>query len=414
MCPQEVTVASEGAGGWRIPGVLRGRWAVVTLLALFTAAFLPARAYGRVFLLHDKGLDRHGWRDEAPHLYRMDLEENDVVVLGRYRTHYGETDSGPKRHEGDRRTPEGKYSITDIRRRARGEQKSFGPWSLRLSYPNRYDRQRWNPGDGILLHGGHDSITNGCIRVLDEGYSRFGERNITELARVTDWGTPIISASHVPHWLKGRKDKSLGRAAARFYRTILGRDLSNDAVIEEVRDYGRGGSTPVSAAVPSRRLPNSPLASPPPTNSSGVTAAASSEYHGSTSSDYVAAKVLDGRNDTAWCEGVSGNGKGQWIEIDLGRQNSIAGFQILNGYDKRGRFDRWKANGRMAKVEITTDTGKSYTVNLANDRSVHTWTFDEAIRARKLRFTIESVYSGTMFLDTCVSKLEVVYGYGGS
>jgi len=408
MCPQEVTVASEGAGGWRRSGVRLHRWTVVTLLTLCAAALLPAPANGRVFLLHDKGLDRHGWRDdEAPHLYRMDLEENDVVVLGRYRTRYGE-DRGRKRREGDHRTPEGKYEIDWIEPRGSWEMERFGPWSMHISYPNWYDRQRSsNPGSNILIHGGHDSVTYGCIRVLDGGYRTFGKENITFLATHTSRGTPILSADHVPRRLKGYPQDRLGSEAATLFRALLEREVNNDVALESIRDYGRGGGRPAATTASSR--PSRSLSAP---TSTAVTVRASSVYHHTTSRDYVAGKVLDGRRETAWCEGAFGVGEGEWIEIDLGRERAIDGFEIVNGYDT---VDRWKRNNRVAKLEITTDTGHSYTATFADDRSLKRLSFpDRPIRAQTIRFTIESVYSGRIWGATCLSTLEIVYGYDGS
>ncbi len=378
------------------------------LVALLFAPW-PAAATDPIFLLHDKGLDRHGGYDESPHLYRMQLQANDVVVLNRYRTRYGERNVGAKQREGDHRTPEGKYSITDIQQRSQSERASFGPWSLRISYPNKYDWSRPNPGGDILIHGGHNAITDGCIRVLDDGYRSFGSKNITELAHNTDLYTPILSASHVPRQLKGRPGKRLGAAAAAFYRALLTRDLDNETVVAYVKNFPRDTKVGRSARSSSRRQRDRQTTPP------RVTARASSELHQIFGPDCLAANVLDGRADTAWCEGVSGDGIGQWIEIDLGHETVVQGFKIVNGYDKEGRFDRWEANGRLAKVEITTDTGHSYTATFEDDRKSHRWTFDGAgIRAHTVRFTIRSVFRGSRYHDTCISTLRLIHGSPGS
>lgn len=240
--------------GRRVPtgvGIMRAFLPSLLLAAVFLAAAPPPDGIAQTFLLHDKGLDRRGYRgDEGSHLYRLRLEPDDVVVLDRYRTRYGEP--GRKLREGDGRTPEGKYRIVEVRRRERWEHDRFGPWSLRLSYPNAYDRRRPRPGGNILLHGGRDSITHGCIRVLDDGYRTFGSENITVLAGRTPEGTPILSAPHVPRFLKDRPGKRLGREAAALYRDLLRRELDNEAVIAGVAGFDpyrtpQGGHAPLEA-----------------------------------------------------------------------------------------------------------------------------------------------------------------------
>jgi murein L,D-transpeptidase YafK len=82
--------------------------------------------------------------------------------------------AGPKRQEGDGRTPEGQYFID-----RRNYNSSFF-LSLGISYPNAQDRARAaaagvNPGGDIFIHGaarhpndmGRPDWTAGCIAVTD-------------------------------------------------------------------------------------------------------------------------------------------------------------------------------------------------------------------------------------------------------
>lgn len=98
----------------------------------------------------------------------------------------GVNPNGPKRHRGDRRTPEGLYTI-DWRNPDSGFYKA-----LHISYPNAADRaharkRRVHPGDNILIHGRPNEAaelptfdwatnwTDGCIAVdnshMDELWS---------------------------------------------------------------------------------------------------------------------------------------------------------------------------------------------------------------------------------------------------
>jgi murein L,D-transpeptidase YafK len=79
--------------------------------------------------------------------------------------------TGPKLREGDRQVPEGVYRIEALNPNSRHH------LSLKLNYPNRFDRVkarregRSRPGSNIFIHGGRASV--GCIAV--------GDRAIEEL-----------------------------------------------------------------------------------------------------------------------------------------------------------------------------------------------------------------------------------------
>ena len=94
-------------------------------------------------------------------------------VLRTYRIALGREPVGPKRQEGDGRTPEGRYVID--RRNA----KSKYHLALHISYPDAADVARAreagvDPGGDIMIHGLKDGVrrdgdwTQGCIAVTDE------------------------------------------------------------------------------------------------------------------------------------------------------------------------------------------------------------------------------------------------------
>jgi murein L,D-transpeptidase YafK len=73
---------------------------------------------------------------------------------------------GPKLKEGDRQVPEGLYRIESL------NPNSIFHLSLRINYPNEFDREqasrenRTNLGSDIMIHGGNVSI--GCLAMGDE------------------------------------------------------------------------------------------------------------------------------------------------------------------------------------------------------------------------------------------------------
>lgn len=76
---------------------------------------------------------------------------------------------GPKRRAGDRRVPEGLYRLEYL------NPNSVAHVSIRIGYPNRFDRARAEAegrapaslGDAIMLHGGGPSGTEGCLALAD-------------------------------------------------------------------------------------------------------------------------------------------------------------------------------------------------------------------------------------------------------
>ncbi len=103
-------------------------------------------------------------------------------VLSRHRISLGDNPVGPKLKQGDKKTPEGTYSIRDIR----GDKKYYK--EILISYPNREDKKRskalgFNPGNGITFHAqvpwnwngsGDDHTlsndwTSGCMAMTNHG-----------------------------------------------------------------------------------------------------------------------------------------------------------------------------------------------------------------------------------------------------
>jgi murein L,D-transpeptidase YafK len=115
-------------------------------------------------------------------------------LLRSYRVSLGREPIGPKLSQGDRRTPEGRYSI-DSHNSASAFHRA-----LHISYPSTADAARarsdgHDPGGDIMVHGIHNGLgwigrahriadwTVGCIAVTDP--------EIEELYRIVPDGTPI-------------------------------------------------------------------------------------------------------------------------------------------------------------------------------------------------------------------------------
>jgi murein L,D-transpeptidase YafK len=109
-------------------------------------------------------------------------------ILRSYRIALGREPVGHKLHEGDGRTPEGRYTI-DWR-----NPRSKYHLSLNISYPEPTDVARakqagLDPGGDIMIHGLKDGVvvpgdwTQGCIAVTDD--------EMDEIWNLVPAGTPI-------------------------------------------------------------------------------------------------------------------------------------------------------------------------------------------------------------------------------
>jgi murein L,D-transpeptidase YafK len=124
---------------------------------------------------------------------RLLLLRGDRVVRD-YEVALGSNPKGPKRRNGDGRTPEGRYQLD-----WRIEESRFYR-ALHVSYPNEQDREFARTagvpaGGGVMIHGLPDGEswvgelhrefdwTNGCIGVTDD--------EMAEIWELVDDGTPI-------------------------------------------------------------------------------------------------------------------------------------------------------------------------------------------------------------------------------
>jgi murein L,D-transpeptidase YafK len=93
-------------------------------------------------------------------------EENQYNLIRTYPIFAASGRLGPKLKEGDRQVPEGLYRIESL------NPNSMFHLSLRINYPNEFDREqakrenRTNLGGDIMIHGSNASI--GCLAMGDE------------------------------------------------------------------------------------------------------------------------------------------------------------------------------------------------------------------------------------------------------
>lgn len=130
-------------------------------------------------------------------LYQHDQE---LTLIKRFSSATGEN-PGTKSLNGDSRTPEGIYFITEVY-----EDKKitvFGSRAFHLDYPNVFDNHSGHQGDGIFIHGTNKTLepfsTNGCITLDNQDLGELAPYlavNSVPVIIVNKIGHPVSSITH--------------------------------------------------------------------------------------------------------------------------------------------------------------------------------------------------------------------------
>lgn len=107
--------------------------------------------------------------------------------------------TGDKFLEGDKKTPEGSYDLTQKRT---GLDQFYGPLALVTSYPNNFDQSLNKKGHGIWIHGmplngDREKFTQGCLAI--NNYS------LKSLEKNIDYKKTVLITSH-DEFKKAKKD----------------------------------------------------------------------------------------------------------------------------------------------------------------------------------------------------------------
>ena len=134
-----------------------------------------------------------------------------------------------------------------------------------------------------------------------------------------------------------------------------------------------------------------------------ITASASSTRSSMGDINYYPSNVLDQSLATAWVEGISGPGTGEWIRCDFNREVKLNRIIIIPGYFKTPEL--WKQNNRLASAIFYFSDGTSRRFNFP-DRMVEQKLEVGGIRTSWIRMEIGDVYLGSVDMeDTPISNL---------
>ena len=113
--------------------------------------------------------------------------------------------------------------------------------------------------------------------------------------------------------------------------------------------------------------------------------------------------LLDGYVDTAWVEGVSGYGSGEYVRIGFPAGTVVHGMGIVNGYQKSESLF-WK---NSAPSSLIVGSGNElYRVNLSAGYGYYEeFNLGSLVTDGSFYIIIENVRPGSAYKDTCISEI---------
>lgn len=138
---------------------------------------------------------------------------------------------------------------------------------------------------------------------------------------------------------------------------------------------------------------------------------ASSVLKPSKDFDYKAENAHDFDKRTAWVEGVSGYGIGEFLEYEFvggNYETPITKVILINGYVKSE--SAWKNNSRVKKLKMYLNGVPYAILNLQDNSNFQTFSIGEITPKKdetvRLKFEIIDVYKGAKYNDTAIGELE--------
>ena len=113
--------------------------------------------------------------------------------------------------------------------------------------------------------------------------------------------------------------------------------------------------------------------------------------------------AADGDVDTCWQEAGNGNGIGESICLQYEDTVSASLIKFRLGYAKNS--DGYYMNARPSRLLVEFSDGRSISCDCPDENDWYTIELSEAVELDCVCFTIEEVYGGDDYLDTCIAEI---------
>jgi hypothetical protein len=124
---------------------------------------------------------------------------------------------------------------------------------------------------------------------------------------------------------------------------------------------------------------------------------------------YQSWMAIDTFPETAWVEGATGPGVGEWITLTFPDVIEIHRISLDVGYDRDK--DIFFANNRIKKATLIFSNGEQIELEFADTRGMQTIPLVRApgpnIETTFVTIIIEDIYPGTKYDDTCLAEVEI-------
>ena len=119
--------------------------------------------------------------------------------------------------------------------------------------------------------------------------------------------------------------------------------------------------------------------------------------------------TTDGKMETAWLEGVSGNGIGESIIYSAEADQKVSEIILYNGYLKNNTT--FVNNGRFKTISVEFSDGTTIKKELPKQtfneaKKGYKITLEEPINTTSIKITILDVYKGSYYTDTALSGIS--------
>ena len=127
-------------------------------------------------------------------------------------------------------------------------------------------------------------------------------------------------------------------------------------------------------------------------------------------SNYGPELAVDNNANTAWNEGASDDGIGEYISLEGNGTQYVRGLDIRNGYqkvsDKYPNGELFGYNNRPSRVTVYLADGYTQSFDLQDATGWQRIDFGSVHETTYVRISIDSVYKGSKWSDTCISDIH--------
>ncbi|MFK7774998.1 MAG: hypothetical protein AB8F94_22855 [Saprospiraceae bacterium] len=121
-----------------------------------------------------------------------------------------------------------------------------------------------------------------------------------------------------------------------------------------------------------------------------------------SASKYSSTNLFDNQKESAWVEGVDGNGINEKITFEVFQAVNIDAVQIWNGYQRSPSV--YKTNARLKGFSLGEVGGKSYEYTLRDDDAGQKIDLQVPLK-NKFELKINSAYDGSKYQDLGISEI---------